>query len=433
MMGSIADRPDRGTLMRYSGFYLFAVLALNFLVHLFAAMDKQILGVVLPQLKMELMLTDSQLGLLSGAPFAICYSVLSIPIAWLADTRFSRTGVVAVSLIAWSVLTALCGLAGSFLLLFILRMGVGGGEAGAIPATYSLLTDTTSPRWRTRAIAMCSIGVAAGQASALALGGWSVQELGWRTTYVLVGAPGVIVALLYYFIIKEPPRQSIATSRGSNRFLTDFRTLLTSPPFLLLTLSMATGTSIIFAIGAWMPSYLQRTYALTPLESGRALGATLGLVALVGPMGSAWLADRLSVRDRTMMLRLAALFFALCGVSYAAAFLTDNLTLCYILTGVSLLLIAGTAPLGAIMAQEIEPSLKASAMAAMMVGINLIGHTLAPWIVGAISDATGSGPGQDGLRWGLVALAPLLIVAALCAWLTANILRRRPMETAPAA
>ncbi|CAN5293305.1 MFS transporter [soil metagenome] len=402
--------------------YLAAVMLLTILVHLFAAMDRQILGVVLPAIKADLALSDSQLGILSGLPFALCYSLFGIPVAWLADTRCRRTSVVGVSLIVWSVATVLCGAAGGFLTLFLFRMGVGAGESGAHPGTYSLLSDYVPGRWRARAIAVCGIGAAAGQVAALALGGWSVAQLGWRTTFLLVGAPGILVAILFMIMVREPPRGSHAGSHAG--FLSGLAILFRSRAFLLLFFATGTAATLPFSINAWMPSFLIRSHGLTAAQAGGVLAGIFGTIGLAAPLIAAWLADRLATQDRRWTFRLGALCYIVAAPAFGATMLVDNLTATSLLLGVVMILLAGAAPLVAVMAQEVVPALKASAVAAYLVGINLFGHSLGPWFVGFVSDLLAAGHGTESLRLGLLALAPVPLFSGVALWVCGRIVLR---------
>jgi predicted MFS family arabinose efflux permease len=285
--------------------YFVVVVALSALVMAFRFIDALILGIVLPRIKIEFGLTDAQVGIIGGMPFALCYTLLAIPIAWLADTRFRRTRVIAVSIAFWSLMTTLSGAATGFAVLFLLRMGVGAGEAGFAPATYSLFSDLFPEGWRRRAIAIVGVGGNLGQFAALAIGGWSVETYGWRATYFIVGLPGILLALVYLLTVREPTRKAVQS--GDANFFPDLGALLSSKTFLLLIVGAGATTMSGFAMLTWMPSYLERAHGIGLAEGGFALGICFGIGGVIGPFLFGWIADRLSLRDRRWTLRLCAI------------------------------------------------------------------------------------------------------------------------------
>ena len=148
-----------------AGTHRFVALGLLFLVYAFNFIDRQILGILVPAIKADLHFTDTELGWLGGPAFAIFYTALGVPIAWLAD-RSSRTWIMTIALVVWSGFTAACGYAGNFAQLFLARLGVGVGEAGGVAPAYSLISDYFPPRERARALAVYSFGIPIGIADA---------------------------------------------------------------------------------------------------------------------------------------------------------------------------------------------------------------------------------------------------------------------------
>ena len=185
--------------------YRWYVLGLLTVVYTFNFIDRQVLVILQEPIREELGLMDWQLGMLSGFAFAVFYSVLGVPIAHLSE-RVGRKRVVAVSLAFWSLMTALMGAAQNFIQLALLRVGVGVGEAGGSPPSHSIISDIFPRRRRALALSLFSMGVYFGYLLAYSTGGWAAEALGWRTTFVVVGLPGVLVAALVAATIKEPPR-----------------------------------------------------------------------------------------------------------------------------------------------------------------------------------------------------------------------------------
>jgi len=186
------------------------VLAMLFVVYAFNFLDRQIISILAIPIKEELDLSDRQLGLLGGIAFALLYSVLGVPIAWLAD-RMSRTWIITIALSVWSGFTALCGFAQNFGQLFLARVGVGVGEAGGVAPSYSLIADYFPPQARARALAIYSLGIPIGSAfgvvaGAQIAGGALGENLDWRAAFVIVGIAGLVIAPIFKFTVKDPVR-----------------------------------------------------------------------------------------------------------------------------------------------------------------------------------------------------------------------------------
>jgi predicted MFS family arabinose efflux permease len=408
--GIAATPPSRG--------YLFIVIALSSLVMAFRFIDALILGMLLPHIKIEFSLSDSQVGLIGGLPFALCYSLFAIPLAWLADTRLRRTRVIAASIAIWSIMTSLSGAATGFLMLFVLRMCVGAGEAGFAPATYSLFRDIFPDSWRRRSVAILGIGGNLGQFAALALGGWSVETFGWRTTYLIVGLPGIFLALIYLYTVREPARKTAPV--GGSQFLSDFGVLFSSPVFFLLFIGAGLSTASGFAMHTWMPSFLERAHGIGLAEAGFALGICFGIGGAIGPLLFGWLADRLSLKDRRWTLWLATALCVATAVPSAVTFLVQDIRIVYGALLLAQLVHGGALPLIIISAQDAAPRLTGSAVAVVSIGANLIGQISGPLLVGAVSDSFAHLGNGDSLRLGLMSLIPLIILAALPFWMAAR-------------
>ncbi len=196
--------------------YRFYVLAVLILVYMLNFLDRQIIGILGPRLIEEFGLTDSEFGLLGGIAFASVYSTLAIPLAWLAD-RFSRVWIMTGALAVWSGFTALCGAAGSFTQLFLYRMGVGVGEAGGVAPAYSLIADYFPPQQRARALAAFAFGIPLGMAAGTLVGGLLAVAYGWRTSFIVVGLAGVVLAPLLLFTIRDPQRGGTDAAPAADR------------------------------------------------------------------------------------------------------------------------------------------------------------------------------------------------------------------------
>ena len=187
----------------FSRAYVLYAIGLIFFVSVFNVVDRYILSILAPGIQKDLSLSDTQMGLLLGPSFSAVHFLAVLPAAWLAD-RYARRSVVAVGLFAWSVMTALSGIAQNFFHLFLARMGVGVGEAAGSPPSVALLSDTAPLAWRTRALSSLTVGALVGIAAGMLIGGYLGQHYGWRIAFLAVGLPGVALALLVRFTLRQP-------------------------------------------------------------------------------------------------------------------------------------------------------------------------------------------------------------------------------------
>jgi len=286
-------------------------LTMNFL-------DRGIISLLFQPLKHDLHLSDVQLGLITGLAFSLFYAFLGIPIARLADVGVRRT-IVGVGIAVWSVMTAACGLAGSFWQLFLFRVGVGAGEACNGPATFSMLADYFPREKLPRAIAVLNFGFIAGTGLASLLGGIVIHLLSntppatlpilgtlhvWQLTFMAVGIPGLLVSALLW-TVKEPPRRGRLGDGGKNgrpasmpirdvvRFFIDNRAT-----YVPMFVGLGCNTIMAFGIQAWTPEYFRRSFGWAPADLAMVLGVCILIVAPFGAMCGSWLAERLEKQGR---------------------------------------------------------------------------------------------------------------------------------------
>jgi len=397
-----------------------------------AFVDRQILTLLVEPVKRDLGISDTQFSLLSGLAFTMFYTIMGIPFAWLAD-RGSRRGLIVVSMTFWSVMTALCGLAQSFLSLFAARVGVGVGEAGLSPAAYSMIADSFPPERRARPLGVYVIGAILGVGLALIIGGavvhWAssappvtlpgVGELKtWQLAFLIVSVPGPVLALLLLGT-REPLRHEVkpanpATDAPLRSFLRD-RGLL----FALLALGYALIGVAIAAYLIWTPAFMIRKYGWSIARVGTAYGAILLVFSTAGILVGGWLVDRLAARgSRDAVLGVsvggsaAALPFAL-----AAPFAPSGEMAMAIIAAMSFMfgLAQGLPPvaLQAIAANRIRARVTALYL---LVG-NLVAFTVGPTGVALISDYWLGGPERIGTAMAILSaiVTPLGLVALLSA------------------
>ena len=306
--------------------YRYAVALLLMLAYTLNAADRTLIAIIGQPLKADLKLSDTQLGLLVGPAFAALYAFSGIPIARLAE-RFNRVNIIFIVMTLWSGLTALCGLTTSFMQLLLLRVGVGFGEAGCTPPAHSLLSDYFDASRRATALSIYSCGISLGYIISAMLGGYVALHYGWRNACLVVGFPGVLVALVIKQYVKEPPRGGSAL-RGPNwlrlelaEFAAVARTLAGSWP----TANIVAGVIIssFAAQGSWafVPAYFNRGFHLDYATMGVVTGLTGGVAVGVGLLCGGFIADFLGSRGAKWYALVPALALSISLPLYIGAFL----------------------------------------------------------------------------------------------------------------
>ncbi len=267
------------------------------------AMDSKILFILVEALKRDLVLSDTQIGLITGPAFSLTYAISAIPIAKLSD-RGVRVHVIGGAIVFWSALTAIGGLATGMKSLLLSRVGVAVGEAALTPAAHSIIADYTDKGSRPKAIAIYSMGLAIGTFLALSLGGYLNDQIGWRHTLFIVGATGIVLCVLLLTTVREPVREQSTGARELPKG--NLRSLLGNKPVRNLMLGGAVLGISSGALGSWAPAYVMRTFGLSATETGASFGAVAGGVAILGILGGGfiggWLAKR-GPAPRTMCSR----------------------------------------------------------------------------------------------------------------------------------
>ena len=425
---SAASAPANSA-FRVSRGYLNYVVAVLWVVMLLRFVDLQIVAVLLESIRREFEVSDTLLGLMTGSAFAIFYGTLGVPIAWLAD-RYNRRNIIVASVGLWSAMTALCGLAGSFTALFIARMGVGVGEAGGQPPAYSLVSDYVPPEKRSSVFAILNSAVPFGVFCGFIIGGWVNLHYGWRAAFMVVGLPGVLIALLIWLTVREPPRG-----------LSDNRTDVAPVPlgeslgYLWRTRSyrhlvLATTIFTLGAIGSgiWIPSFFVRVHGMANAEVAVWLAFIYGGGGVLGAMLGGYLADRLVARnnDKRWYAWLSAIAAAaILPFSFFDYLWPDPVTALLVHIGTTILMHSWMGP--AYGTVQSVAGLPRRAMAAAVNGfaVNLLALGLGPLIVGAASDYFNARFGENSLRYSILAVVVVCYSwAALHFFLASRTLRQ---------
>ena len=403
------------------------VLGLLLLAYIFNYLDRQILGILAGPIIADLRLTDTEFGLLSGPPFAILYSLLGVPFAYLAD-RTSRSRVIAVALAFWSAFTGLCGAATSFWQLFVFRMGVGIGEAGGVAPSYALISDYFEPRRRARAMAIFSLGVPIGLALGTLIGAYIAHAISWRAAFLVMGVAGIMLAPVLVVVVRDPTK---AHHAGAAPIGQVFPMLARKPVFWLLAFAASSSSLCGYGLAVWTPSVLERSFGMGLLERGQFLASVILLGGCTGVFAGGWLADRLGALDRGWYARLPAIAWLITAPTFAAGLLAPNLWLAWPLLLIpNALNILWLGPVTTAVQHLVPQRMRATASASFLLINNLIGLGIGPFLIGGLSDALKHSYGAEALRYAAVACTSFYVLAALLMLMCVTRLRASWIEDA---
>lgn len=393
-----------------------AMLAVLFLVMTVSNIDRQIMTVALEPIKAEYGATDTEMGLLSGLAFAMFYVLLGLPIARWAD-RGNRKLIISASIAFWSLMTAACGLAQNFAQMFVTRLAVGIGEAGALPTSHSLIGDYFPPDNRGRAIAIFVMSGAVGYGAALIGGSYIASQMGWRSMFVIFGLSSLVTALLAGLVLREP-RHILPPAEGADhgeRYGPAIAGLLRKRSFRWLLAGTAFYGVVCYGALIFVVSHLVRSFGLSLTRAGMIYGVISTITALFGALVGGYLTDRMARSGPASVPGLTALLSLAAMPAYLLAFATGNLvlfTLAMLVGGC--LLFAAAPPLYASFHIVSASRRRATAIALLSVMMNLVGLGGGPALTGILSDMFGAVHGPAlGLRIAmLISVGALLPVAA---------------------
>ncbi|WP_368518458.1 MFS transporter [Rhizobium sp.] len=400
------------------GLRMAAICIVLLLINAFSQIDRILPFILAEKIKAELRLTDTEMGLLTGLAFAVCYALLSLPLARAADRGSPRLVLVSCVLI-WSAMTTLGGFAASFMFLALTRFGVAFGEAGAVPAGHALIVRKVIPERRGLAIGLFAMGIPLGTMVGFAGGGAIADVFGWRVVLIGAGAIGVLIGLLTILVAGPTPSPPTTASRDEP-FLRTSLDLLSSPAFRWLF------TGAVFLGFAGAPFYafsipfLIRTHGFTATEVGVSFGMLQGLMGIIGTLGGGRWFDR-AVRSGTgKVLAPPAILFLIASMTTTAALFAPTGWMSIALFVPGMLSFSFMLPWGFGAAHLIAgPGRQAQATSLVMIGSGLAGPALGPLIVGIVSDAATAADIPNGLALGLL-IVPLASVVVGIVYLIAN-------------
>lgn len=420
-----------GAVISYRG-YLVALLAVIMALN---NADSVALGLVLQKIKETLQLTDTELGLLTGIAFTLFYSTFGVQIGRWAD-RGNRVAIIAVSTALWSVLVMLMGSVRSFGELLLVRMGVAVGESGCMPPAYSLISSHFSRDERPNAIAKYQLGgplsVIVGNIAA----GWLAHLYGWRAMFILLGIPGLIIAPIAWWTLREPRLNALTSNeKGSSgpsgrNLLQVGRELSANRTFRNILAMLCINYFFASGMLTWQPSFFIRSYGFDTQELGLWLSAVYGVCGFVGTYFGGYLASRYAPGNEANQLRAIAGLNVLFAITSATTYISNSPYVAFALLGLGVIgsgLQGG--PLFATIQTVVPERMRAVSVSVVFLFANLVGTGLGPLAVGALSDTLHPMFGQESLRYALLAMCPGYVWGGWQLWCGAKTVREDAEES----
>lgn len=380
-----------------SGGYKRVVLAFLVAAYTFNFIDRTIVSILGQAIKVDLKITDAQLGMLGGIAFAILYTLLGVPIARLAE-RFNRVSIISLAIVAWSVFTAACGLAANFVILLAMRVGVGIGEAGCSPPIHSLISDYFEPKRRASALAIYSFGIPLGAMIGSVAGGFLAKNFGWRMAFIVVGLPGLILAALIKLVVREPQRGAsdpaaaaqVAPPPGGGELKeigAVIGTLFGNWPAANMMIAVTLASFAGYGVGQFSAPYFIRTFGLDYATVGLIFGLTGGLSAGIGTLAGGFIADFAAQRHARWYALIPAFGLAIATPLYVVVYKVGDWKL-----AAAILLIPGAfaytflGPTFGVVQNLVEARRRATATAVMLLFLNIIALGGGPLFTGWMID-----------------------------------------------
>ena len=428
--GSPADI-DNPYANRRNAYYALVLLTI---VYSFNFIDRQLLAILQESIKAELDLSDGQLGLLTGFAFAVFYVTAGIPIARWAD-HSNRRNIVALALAVWSGMTALSGFVQNYVQLLLARIGVGVGEAGGSPPSHSMISDIFPPERRASALGFYSMGVNIGILFGFLFGGWLNEFFGWRVAFIVVGLPGVVLAVVVRYTMAEPIR-GLSENRTADSSSTTFTGVLgvlwTARAFRHIALGAALNAFASYSISNWTASFMIRSHEMSTGELGTWLAMIMGFGGAVGVLCGGLLADRLAPKDKRWHVWLPGIAGIVALPFMVSVYLVDGkytALMCMIIPAIMSNVYLGNAL--AMSHGLVGLRMRAMASAILFFILNIIGLGAGPWTVGMVSDMLQPTLGAESLRYAMLYVIPVVSVWSLTHFFLASRTLREDLQNAP--
>ena len=388
------------------------VLAMLFVIYAVNLLDRSISGLLQDPIKHEFGLSDFELGLLGGPTFALFYALLGVPIARVAE-RWNRVSIIAIATATWSAMTVLCGLAVSYPMLLLARMGVGVGEAGSTPPSQSVISDYFPANKRAAAIAIYLVSIPMGVVFASAIGGPIADHYGWRMAFIALGAPGVLVALLFKLTVREPPRSGGPAEKAPS-FGAALKEVSNKGSFWHIAFAAGLANFVGVGNGQYAASFLLRVHHLSLSWVGIIIGPVMNGVSAITVYFVGALINRLMERDKAWLARWPGIGLLCSAPLSVAAYLAPTWQLWLPLAMLAAL--CANAYLISVYTTAqciVSPRIRATSAALVLLCLAVLGYGFGPPAIGALSDfmqaqvvglglADNAHKEGEGLRWALV-------------------------------
>ena len=387
------------------------VLAVLTVVYALNIADRFSISTLIEPIRLELKLTDGGVAFLTGGALALFYVTVGIPVAAWAD-RSNRRNILAAALALWSGMTALCGLAQNYWQLLLARFAVGIGEAGGTPPSTSILADTFPPTRRPMALTIFALGACLGAYLGSSVAGAVAEDSGWRAAFLVLGVPGLAVALIVRLTVREPRRgwlDATRASTGPDSLITTLRFIARQRSAVHLILGGSVATFWSWGLMWWTPTFLQRSHHLSVGQAGQLLGPMHLVAGSASTLLAGWLMSRPAAADPRNITRLLGWVTALTTLPSIVLYCVPSLRAATVLLWVFVPAVYFyIGPILGLLQNVVPANMRATACALLLFLANLANLLLAPQIVGWLSDwfAGSFGAGPESLRWALLLLAP---------------------------
>lgn len=417
--------------------YEWYVVLICMLAYVFSFVDRQVLALMIEPIKKDLHLSDTQFSLLQGFAFSLFYAVMGMPLAYLAD-RFARPRIIATGIALWSLATAACGISQNFVQMFLARLSVGVGEAALSPGTYSMLSDYFPKEKLGRAVGIYSLGSFIGGGMAFLIGGYVINLLkqvttttvpllgdvrSWQLTFLIVGLPGFLVALLFILTVRDPQRKGLvqdSTGQAKRVSMIDSLRFIREhgQTFACHYLGFSFYAMTLFCLMSWTPAFYIRHFGLSPVEAGYTLGTILLVANTTGVFCGGWLNDWLMTKGRTDGPMLAGTIGAI-GMLVPAVVFTQvsSLTVSLGLLVIAMFFASFPMPTSTAAMQTLAPNqMRAQISAVFLLISNLIALGIGTTLVALLTDKVFGSPKMVGMSMSVVNLIATLLAIGLL-WL----------------
>lgn len=407
------------------------VYVLNFL-------DRQLLSILAKPIQDDLGVTDGQLGLISGLYFALFYCTISIPVAWLAD-RTNRVRVLSIACALWSAATVACGLSATYPQLVAARMAVGVGEAGGVPPSYAIITDYFAPGRRGTALGLFNLGPPLGQAMGVAFGASIAAAYSWRSAFIVLGAVGILAALIVWLTIREPKRGGLdqsppgaipMTPQAKAGFMETVSMFFRRPALVLLSLACGATQFVTYAVMNFTVLFLMREKGMSLQEVALYYALLIGIGISLGMFISGRLIDRFTKTSKQAYALIPALGL-IAAVPFFVGFVWApewELALLFLI-GPTLFNYFYLSPAVALVQEEVRPNQRVLSGALLLLVMNLIGLGMGPTYLGAASDYFRATNPDNSLQLAFYTLVPFYLLAILMFFGLARVLKGEANRT----